>query len=1013
MRLPASGQARSYVLLASGDRFAVNSDQIRRAFIDFFLAREHKAIPSSSLVPHGDPTLLFTSAGMVQFKPYFMGLAEPPAPRMTSVQKCFRTSDVEKVGNYGHLTFFEMLGNFSVGDYFKDEAIAWAWELVTKDIGLPPERLWATVFLDDDEAFELWRKQGVPAERIMRYGEDENYWFSGETGPCGPCSEIHYDFGPQTGCGQPDCQPSHTCGRFVELWNLVFMTYYQQEDGSRTPLPKKNIDTGAGLERWAVVLQGKDNLYDTDLFRPIVARVEEISAQAYDGADEATRRAMRVVAEHARAAAFLIADGVIPSNEGRGYVLRRLLRRAVYFATRVGDAHARAWLRPVSESVIDLMSDAYPELAQRRQFIERVVEAEEEKFRQTLEAGLRLLRTDLLGWRAPLLSQLERVEQAVETPFRPLQQSGAMINALQTASRHMDAAEEAIAQISGPIQKAAQEAAEATVSPLRDLRAHLPEIASRGSAALQDALREALRASFPAARQVSGREAFILHDTYGFPKELTAEVAAEQGFTVDDDGFEREMAVQRERARAATRFEVEEAQFQAYASLAHIQPRFLGYETLRHETTVAGIIGSAGVAEVAEEEQEVEVVLLETPFYAEAGGQVGDQGEIVGEGGRMAVEDTCYAAEELIVHRGRILEGRIALNDAVTARVDTARRADIMRNHTATHLLQAALRGVLGEHVRQSGSLVAPDRLRFDFTHIQATTPEELQRIEAEVNEKIRADIPAETHYAPYEEAVAAGAMALFGEKYAAQVRVVEVGEANDEGRYSMELCGGTHCTRTGQIGQFVIVAEESIGAGLRRIEALTGRGAEQYVRQQLATLEKVSRRLGGTPAELEERLDSLTRELESLRKRLQALERRASRDEARGLVAKYDRLPRPVAVVERVSVSQAEAMREMGDQLRSQLGSAFVVLGAVVNQKPAFVAMGTADVAGIIHAGEFIKKVASVTGGGGGGRPDMAQAGGKDPARLDEALRLAASLVEEALAPARTSTPYEGGDRS
>ncbi|MGB6836976.1 MAG: alanine--tRNA ligase, partial [Dehalococcoidia bacterium] len=966
----------------------MNSDDIRRAFSDFFVAREHKAIPSSSLVPHGDPTLLFTSAGMVQFKPYFMGLAEPPAPRMTSVQKCFRTSDVEKVGNYGHLTFFEMLGNFSVGDYFKEGAIAWAWELLTKEMDLPPERLWATVFLDDDEAFELWRKQGVPAERIMRYGEDENYWFSGETGPCGPCSEIHYDFGPQTGCGQPDCQPSHTCGRFVELWNLVFMTYYQQEDGSRTPLPKKNIDTGAGLERWAVVLQGKDNLYDTDLFRPIVARVEEISGQAYDRADEATRRAMRVVAEHARAAAFLIADGVIPSNEGRGYVLRRLLRRAVYFATRVGDAHARAWLRPVSESVIDLMSDAYPELAQRRQFIERVVEAEEEKFRQTLEAGLRLLRTDLLGWRAPLLSQLERIEQAVETPFRPLQQSGAMINALQTASRQMAEAEEIIAQVSSFIQKATQEAAEAALRPLRDVHVHLAEIASRGSAALQDALREALRTSFPAVRQVSGREAFILHDTYGFPKELTAEVAAEQGFTVDEEGFEREMAAQRERARAATRFEVEEAQFQAYASLSHIQTRFLGYETLRHHTTVAGIIGPAGVAEAAEEGQEVEVVLLETPFYAEAGGQVGDQGEILGEDGRMAVEDTRYAAEELIVHRGRILEGRITLNDTVTAQVDAARRADIMRNHTATHLLHAALRGVLGEHVRQSGSLVAPDRLRFDFTHIQATTPEELQRIEAEVNEKIRDDIPAETHYTSYEEAVSAGAMALFGEKYADRVRVVETGaelrvqcpqcgapyvveagaevkvwcprcgapytqvvQAGAEGRYSMELCGGTHCLRTGQIGQFVIVSEESIGAGLRRIEAFTGHGAEDYVRQQLATLERVSRRLGGTPAELEERLDSLTRELESLRKRLQTLERRASRDEARALLAKYDQLPRPVAVVERVSVSGAEAMREMGDQLRSQLGSAFVVLGAVVNQKPAFVAMGTADVVGLIHA--------------------------------------------------------------
>jgi alanyl-tRNA synthetase len=902
----------------------MNSDQIRERWLDFFASRGHRTIPSAPLVPHGDPTLLFTSAGMVQFKPYFMGQAEPPSPRMASIQKCFRTSDIDEVGDDTHLTFFEMLGNFAVGDYFKKESIEWAWELLTdpkEQIALPKERLWVSVYLDDDEAAGYWRALGVPEERIMRYDEKENYWFSGDVGPCGPCSEIHYDFAPDCGptpgcaeCERGTCHPAVSCGRFTELWNLVFTMYFQNEDGSRTDLPQKNIDTGAGLERWAGVLQGKRNVYETDLFQPVISLIESMSGFGPDSDGTRTgmsgeksdsgievRRSKRIIAEHARAVTFLIADGVMPSKEGRGYVLRRILRRAVAFGRRLG-LH-RPFLTEIVRAVVEQYGAHYGELVDNRTFIENVVGAEEKRFMETLESG--------------------RVQLAVFLADRVKDQE-----------------------------------------------------------------------------MLTGSHAFLLYDTFGFPPELTAELAAEQDVGVDWDGFEKAMEEQRERARAAGRFRLSEAESaEAYAALSHLQPRFTGYDTLSQQTGVAGIIAGGAAVDSVEAGDEAEIVLFETPFYAEQGGQVGDTGEITGPSGRFRVEDTQRTESGLILHRGRVVEGRIAVNDDVLAQVDAARRWDIRRNHTATHLLHAALRRVVGPHARQSGSLVAPDRLRFDFTHVEALKPEELADVQRLVNEKIRENLPVRTQRKSYEEATAGGATALFDEKYAAEVRVVEVPEEHNGGRYSAELCGGTHVRATGDIGQFIIVDEESIVAGLRRIEALTGRGAGEYVRDRLTTLQQLRGRLGvtGDDAELVARVDSLFEEVDSLKKRVQALEREIGRNRAESLLAEAEHVDGRALLTARVPASSPEALRDMGDWLRDRLGSGVIVLGTVVDGRPSLLAMVTPDLTSRgLNAGELVKRAAQVTGGGGGGRPEMAQAGGRDASRLDEALRVAKELAAE-----------------
>jgi len=910
-RLPASGLLGPKIAPCYNSG-RMDSREIRESFLRFFEERGHRRLPSAPLVPVGDPTLLFTSAGMVPFKPYFMGQAQPPHSRLTTVQKCFRTTDIDSVGDTSHLTFFEMLGNFSIGDYFKAEAIAWAWEYVTRVLGFERDRLWTAVYLDDDEAFDLWRKVGVPQERIRRYGEEHNFWYSGPVGPCGPCSEIHYDFGEAFGCG-PDCEPAHDCGRFLEIWNLVFMTYFRHPDGSYTPLPRKNIDTGAGLERLASVVlfqssswdrSRRPSVYDTDVFRPLIEVVEAMSGRRY-GHDETTDRALRIVAEHGRAVTFLLGDErtpVVPSNEERGYVVRRVLRRAVYFGYRYLGLE-EPFLAGVAGAVVDTMRDVYPELDRQRAFVLQSVQQEEERFRLTLERGLQLL-------------------------------------------------EERLA-------------------------------AARGRLPAQDA--------------------FELHDTYGFPVELTREIARERGLQVDEEGFERLMEEQRERARAAARAAGAVAGADTYAHLADGETPFVGYDTLEAPARVLAVLvvqdGAPARADEVAAPAEVEVVLSETPFYPEGGGQVGDRGEIVGPRGRVAVVDTQRVAERIIVHRGQVTEGVIAAGEEVLARVDRQHREDTMRNHTGTHLLHAALRHVLGPHVRQAGSLVAPDRLRFDFTHPQALTAEEIARVEALVNEKVRQNLPVEVRHTTFQQAMEEGALAFFGEKYGEQVRLVEINTVTP--RFSLELCGGTHCHRTGDVGAFVIVDETSVAAGIRRIEALTGRGAIEFVRRTLDDLDALAARLGTSREGLGQRLQALLEEQDALRRRIRDLERSlAAGPSAERLVEQAQQVDGVRLVTARIDVPSIDALRYVGDAMRQRLGSGVAVLGAVIEGRPSFLTVVTQDLTERLHAGELVRRVAAVAGGGGGGRPDLGQGGGKDAGKLDEALSQAVAIVREMLAP-------------
>ena len=877
----------------------MKSSEIRTTFLKFFEEKGHLIVPSSSLVPHGDPTLLLTTAGMVQMKPYFMGEAVPPKRRMTSCQKCFRTTDIDSVGDPGHLTFFEMLGNFSVGDYFKKEAIAWAWELVTERFGLPKERLWTTVFLDDDEAERYWLEIGVPRERIIRCGEKDNFWGpAGQTGPCGPCSEIHYDFGPDRGCGKPDCNPSCGCGRFLEIWNLVFMQFDQDEKKNRTPLPKPNIDTGMGLERIACVMQGKASVYETDVFAPLIERISALTGRRY-GESEAVTRAIRVVAEHGRAVTFLIADGVIPANEGRGYVLRRVLRRAALFGRKLGLKDL--FLPEIGKTVINQMGGFYPELVKGRDYILNVIEIEESKFNQTLTTGINLLDEIVAELKAGGLST------------------------------------------------------------------------------------------------ISGEQAFRLYDTYGFPKEITAEIATEHGLKVDFEGFEREMEAQRERAREAAKFGLADKSAERfYGSLGLPPTEFVGYESFDAEAQVAALIVGGERVETAFQGQEVEIILSRTPFYGEMGGQVGDRGEIRSARGRVVVTDAKRPIESIIVHIGKVEAGVLSTGDRVRAQIDGERRLDIARNHTATHLLHAALREVLGDQVRQGGSLVAPDHFRFDFTHLVALSEEELMRVQSIVNEHIRRNLRVTGRLAPQKEAIAAGALAFFGEKYGEVVRVVEIGSPDGAERVSAELCGGTHLESTGQIGFFWITGEKSVGSGLRRIEAVTGRGAEQFVKARLEALEKTSRKLeAASPLEVPDRIEELLTALRSERKRAESLEAQLLRKSAEALLSTAVKVDGINVIAAKIPASSMERLRETGDFLKEKIGSGVIVLGAVLEDSPRFLAMVTPDlVSKGIHAGKIIKQVAQATGGGGGGKPEMAQAGGKDKSKIDEALRLVPTLI-------------------
>jgi len=870
----------------------VTSDELRQAFLSFFQDREHKIIPSSSLLPRNDPTLLLTSAGMVQIKPYFLGLETPPSQRLASCQKCFRTTDIDSVGDSKHLTFFEMLGNFSVGDYFKKEAISWAWEFVTKYLKLPEERLWITIYLDDDEAFAYWREVGVPAGKILRFGEDDNFWGPvGDSGPCGPCSEIHYDLGEEFGCGKAECKPNCDCGRFSEIWNLVFTQYNQDQSGQRTPLPKPNIDTGMGLERTLAAIQGKSSPYETDLFSPLVDRICRLSGKEY-GRDENIDRAIRIVAEHSRGTAFLIADGVMPSNEGRGYVLRRILRRASLFGRKLGLNDP--FLNEMAEVVVSTMGHIYPELMDKRNSINDVIMAEEEKFITTLDTGLNLVEK-LIG-----------------------------------------------------------------------------------------------EASFQGREGLTGEEVFRLYDTYGFPPELTAEIASEKGMSIDWEGFQAEMERQRERARMNQKFASDRG-FGGEEEATVTRMEFVGYEMTASQSKILELRVKEKPVETASQGDEVAVVLDKTPFYGEMGGQVGDSGEISSQKGKIVVTNSLRTPSDVIIHRGKVVEGSISIGDEVEAKVDVIRRLDIARNHTATHLLQAALRQIVNRHIEQKGSLVEPERFRFDFSYLGQVTEEQLNGIQRQVNEWIRQNSKAKAKRVPYKQAIAEGAIALFEEKYGEEVRMLEIGEP----AISKELCGGTHVSSTGEIGIFLITSEGSIGTGLHRIEAVTGREAECLIESRLTALQSLAKEVEGSIDEVPNKVKTITIELEAERKRVFSLERELSLRIAEDLPGQAEQVNGVTVLVAKVPALTMPILREMGDVLRDRLKSAVVVLATVYNGKPNFLAMVTPDlIAKGFHAGDIINQVAKVTGGGGGGKAAMAQAGGKDESKIDEALKLVKGVI-------------------
>lgn len=883
----------------------LSGDEIREKFLSYFEAQGHSRTASSSLIPVGDPTLLLTTAGMVQFKPYFTGEATPPNKRLTSSQKCFRTPDIEEVGDATHNTLFEMLGNFSIGDYFKQGAVDFAIELMTEGYGIPLDKFAAAIHETDEETRGLWEAKGIPADRVYSFGDDENWWGpAGDEGPCGPCSELHYDYGAEYGCLRDDCAPNcanamangDVCDRYVELWNLVFMQYYHHLDGTRTNLPAPSVDTGMGFERLARILQGVNTAYETDLFTPIIAAVERVSGRKYDNPDDTY--AIRVVAEHSRSVTFLIADGVVPGNEGRGYVLRRVARRAIRYARRIGIEGK--FLAEIADAVIERMGKAYPELVNNRDFIKTVLELEEERFQQAFQNGYNLLTEALEG-----------------------------------------------------------------IGAKRD-----------------------------AGGVLAGETVFRLWDTYGFPVEMTQEIAREQGVEVDTAGFEREMAAQRERGRASAQFGEERSKIRLYESLGVGVTRFLGYERLSAASPVAGLIADDAAASEARAGQAVEVFLVQTPFYAEGGGQVGDAGILTGPDGRIEVVDTQAVMPDVIAHFGRVAEGVVRLGDSVEAQVDPTRREDTARNHTATHMLHAALRDVLGPHVRQAGSLVAPDRLRFDFSHPQAVTESELWQVQLLVNEKIRANANVRRDEDTYAAAIQRGALAFFGDRYGDRVRLIEIANGDT---FSFEVCGGTHVGHTGEVGSVYILGETGIGAGMRRLEAVSGRAAERLVWERFGNQESVARLLQTTTPEIEARVGALLSENEELRRQLEGLERRNALQAAELLLDARVDVNGVSLLAARVDAASADSLREISDWLRDKMGSGIVALGAVLNDRPTISIGITRDLVDEgADARTYARELGKVIGGGGGGRADMAQAGGRDASRLDAALARAPELVRE-----------------
>ncbi len=869
-------------------------NELRRMFLDFFESKDHLKMKSFSLVPHNDKSLLLINSGMAPLKPYFTGAEIPPKRRVTTCQKCIRTGDIENVGKTArHGTFFEMLGNFSFGDYFKNEAIAWSWEFLTEVVGLDPDRLYPSVYLEDDEAYEIWnQKIGIPAERIYRFGKEDNFWEHG-AGPCGPCSEVYYDRGEAYGCGKPDCQVGCECDRYMEISNNVFTQFDNDGNNHYTELTQKNIDTGMGLERLAVAVQNVDSIFDVDTVRALRDKVCEYARCEYKK-DEEKDVSIRLITDHIRSATFMISDGIMPENVGRGYVLRRLIRRAARHGRLLGIEGK--FLAKLSETVIEGSRDGYPELEEKREFIFKVLTQEEDKFNKTIDQGLVIL------------------------------------------------------------------------------------------AEMEDAMKASGQKTLP------GADAFKLYDTYGFPLDLTREILEEKGYDIDEKGFQACMEEQRRQAQES--HEVTNYMGADATVYDEIDPsvttEFTGYDSLENQSKITVLTTDAELTEALSDGQVGTVFVEQTPFYATMGGQQGDKGEIVCKDGKFVVEDTIKLLGGKVGHVGRMTGGMMKTKDVVTLKVDASGRSATCKNHSATHLLQKALKLVLGNHVEQKGSLVTPDRLRFDFAHFQPMTQEELQKVEAMVNEEIQAALPVVTEIMDLEAAKKSGAMALFDEKYAEDVRVVSMGD------FSKELCGGTHVANTGVITAFKIVSESGIAAGVRRIEALTGEGVFAYYREQEAKLSEAAKILKTTPFSVTEKISHLLAEVKALQSENEALKSKAAKDALGDVMDQVREVKGVKVLASKIEGVDMNGLRELGDQLKEKLGEGVVLLASVTDGKVSLMATATegAIKAGA-HAGNLIKAVASIVGGGGGGRPNMAQAGGKNPAGVDEAIAKAAEVIE------------------
>ena len=869
-------------------------NELRRMFLDFFESKGHLKMKSFSLVPHNDKSLLLINSGMAPLKPYFTGAEIPPRRRVTTCQKCIRTGDIENVGKTArHGTFFEMLGNFSFGDYFKDEAIHWSWEFLTEVVGLDPQRLYPSVYLEDDEAFDIWNKEiGIPKDRIFKFGKEDNFWEHG-AGPCGPCSEIYYDRGEKYGCGKPGCTVGCDCDRYMEIWNNVFTQFDNDGHNNYTELVQKNIDTGMGLERLASVVQDVDSIFDVDTVRALRDKVCEFAHCEYHK-DDVKDVSIRLITDHIRSATFMISDGIMPSNEGRGYVLRRLIRRAARHGRLLGIEGK--FLAKLSETVIEGSKDGYPELEEKKEFIFKVLNQEEDKFNKTIDQGL------------SILAQLEE------------------------------------------------------------------EMKTAGE------------------KTLSGENAFKLYDTYGFPLDLTKEILEEKGFAIDEDGFKACMEEQRTKARSAR--EVTNymgADATVYDEIdAAVTSEFTGYDRLTDESKVTVLTTDAEIVEALTDGQVGTIFTEKTPFYATMGGQEGDKGIITFGDAQFQVEDTIKLLGGKIGHVGRMTKGMIKTGDVVTLKVDAAGRAGTSKNHSATHLLQKALKTVLGSHVEQKGSLVTPDRLRFDFAHFQPMTAEEIAEVEKLVNEKIQEALPVTTQVMDIEEAKKSGAMALFDEKYSEKVRVVSMGD------FSKELCGGTHVANTSAITAFKLVSESGIAAGVRRIEALTGDGVFKYYKEQEEELAKAAKLLKTAPQSVCEKIEHLYSEIKSLQAENDALKSKAAKDALGDVMNQVQEIKGVKLLAAKLEGVDMNGLRDLGDQLKEKLGEGVVVLASVNDGKVNLMATATdeAQKKGA-HAGNLIKAIAALVGGGGGGRPGMAQAGGKNPAGVDDAIKEAAKVVE------------------